>query len=236
MTRTNEIKAFVGHRVHLVRSREVPRLLDWLDEDLRTARVLDVAGGDGYWAGLLRTRAELVVSLDVARHKLSFGSQLRRAPSLVDGDALALPFPDGCFDAVMSVCALEHFSDHIQALSEMARVARPGARLVMSVDAITRGDRYPALLEHHKQRYHVHQTFDRDSITSDLTSVGFEVDEATYMLRGFNERIYLAASRILPSWAWNALAVLAPVTAAIDRFSTDDNGALLLIRATKVAS
>ena len=49
-------------------------------------------------------------------------------------------------------------------------------------------------------------------------------------------RIYLAASRMLPSWAWNALAVLAPVTAAIDRFSADDNGALLLIRATKVAS
>lgn len=234
MTRADEIKAFVGHRVHLVRSREVPRLLSWLDKDLNSAHVLDVAGGDGYWAGLLRKRGATVVSLDMARHKLAFGSRLQSAPALVDGDALALPFPDACFDAVMSVCALEHFSDHVAAISEMARVLRPGAGLVMSVDAITGGHRHPELLEHHKQRYHVQQTFTRESITTDLTNAGFQVDRATYMLRGVNERLYLATSKLSPSWSWNALAVLAPITAAIDRFTTDDNGALLLIRATKM--
>ena len=234
MTRAAEVKAFVAHRVHLVRAREVPRLLGWLDRDLRSARVLDVAGGDGYWAGLLRKRGAFVVSLDMARGKLEFGHGLKGAPALVDGDALALPFPDESFDAVMSVCALEHFSDHIAAIAEMARVLRPGASLVMSVDAITGGDRYPALLEHHKQRYHVHQTFERDSITADLTGLGFDVDEATYILRGMSERIYLMGSKLSPKWSWNALAVLAPVTAAIDRFTKDDNGALLLIRATKL--
>jgi SAM-dependent methyltransferase len=233
MTQAEEIKAFVGHRVHLVRSREVPRLFSWLDQDLRSARVLDVAGGDGYWAGLLRKRGAHVVSLDMATHKLASGRRLRGAPSLVDGDALALPFPDDCFDAVMSVCALEHFFDHIQAITEMARVLRPGATLVMSVDTLTDGDRYPELLAHHMERYHVQQTFTRDAITADLMSVGFEVDRATYMLRGVNQRLYLAGSRLKPKWSWNALAVLAPIAAAIDRFTADDNGALLLIRATK---
>ena len=42
--------AFAGHQIHFCRYREAGALLRWLGDDLRGQRVLDVAGGDGYWA------------------------------------------------------------------------------------------------------------------------------------------------------------------------------------------
>ncbi len=45
-----DVVAFAGHEVHLCRYRETRTLLRWLGPDLRGLRVLDVAGGDGYWA------------------------------------------------------------------------------------------------------------------------------------------------------------------------------------------
>ena len=43
--------AVAGHEVHVCRYREARTLPRWLGEDLRGLRVLDVAAGDGYWAG-----------------------------------------------------------------------------------------------------------------------------------------------------------------------------------------
>ena len=48
--------AFAGHEVHVCRYREARTLLRWLGADLRGLRVLDVAGGDGYWAARARAR------------------------------------------------------------------------------------------------------------------------------------------------------------------------------------
>jgi SAM-dependent methyltransferase len=46
--------------------------------------------------------------------------------------ALAMPFEDGCFDAVVCFAAFPHFTDKGLALREMARVARPGAMIVVA--------------------------------------------------------------------------------------------------------
>ena len=50
----------------------------------------------------------------------------RRVP-LVAGDALALPFADGAFDAVTISFGLRNVADPDAALAELARVTRPGA-------------------------------------------------------------------------------------------------------------
>ena len=129
--------AVAGHEVHVCRYREARTLLRWLGEDLRGLRVLDVAGGDGYWAGQARRRGARAVALDLAGAKLRYGRQLASAPALIEGDALQLPFADASFDRVMSICAIEHFDDGGRALDEMARVLAPGGELVMSADALT---------------------------------------------------------------------------------------------------
>jgi len=50
--------------------------------------------------------------------------------SWVRGDGQALPFPDATFDAVASAFVLRNFADLGRALAEMARVVRPGGRVV----------------------------------------------------------------------------------------------------------
>lgn len=101
--RLSDVVAFMGHQVHVCRFREAGTLLRWMGGDLRGKRVLDVAGGDGYWAGQARRRGAQAVSIDLARGKMRYGQRLATPPALIEGDALALPFADASFDAVLSV-------------------------------------------------------------------------------------------------------------------------------------
>jgi ubiquinone/menaquinone biosynthesis C-methylase UbiE len=50
---------------------------------------------------------------------------------VVLGDALALPYPDGHFDAAVCVRVLHHFPDPAPLLEELGRVIRPGGVLVL---------------------------------------------------------------------------------------------------------
>jgi SAM-dependent methyltransferase len=51
----------------------------------------------------------------------------------VQGDALALPFPDDAFDRVIASEILEHIPDDEQAMAELARVLRPGGTMAITV-------------------------------------------------------------------------------------------------------
>jgi ubiquinone/menaquinone biosynthesis C-methylase UbiE len=226
--------AFAGHQVHVCRYREAGTLLRWLGSDLRGKRVLDVAGGDGYWAGQARRRGAFAVNIDIAGHKLVRGAHLANAPAQVLGDALKLPFPDGSFDRVLSICAIEHFDDGPQALSEIARVLAPGGELVMSADTLSRKSRWPSLFEAHSQRYHVQRTYTHGQLTELLDARGLDVEEYTYQFRSdWSERLYLTLSAHGGKVGFNAAAPLAPLVAASDRLTHRDQGAIVLIRARR---
>jgi SAM-dependent methyltransferase len=96
-------------------------------------KLLDVAIGDGVYTGWL-PRDWSVVGVDVSTVQLAScrernaGRNLR----LVLGEAEVMPFRDRQFDAVLSIGGFNHFSDPEAALREMARVARPGAPIVVS--------------------------------------------------------------------------------------------------------
>jgi len=51
----------------------------------------------------------------------------------VQGDALALPFPDGTFDRVIASEVLEHIPDDLAAMRELSRVLRPGGTMAVTV-------------------------------------------------------------------------------------------------------
>jgi len=226
--------AVAGHEVHVCRYREARTLLDWLGEDLRGLRVLDVAGGDGYWAAQARRRGAWAVALDLADAKLRRGSQLSAPPALVEGDALDLPFADGSFDRVMSICAIEHFDDGARALGEMARVLAPGGELVMSADALTLAGRWPRLYRAHCERYHVKRTYSHQELADLLAARGLTVIEHGYQFRAsWAQRMYLGLSAYGGKIGFNAAAPAVPLVAASDRGARGDGGAIVLVRARR---
>jgi len=229
-----DVVAVAGHEVHVCRYREARTLLRWLGEDLRGLRVLDVAGGDGYWAARARGRGAWAVALDLAAAKLSRGSQLSAPPALIEGDALSLPFADASFDRVMSVCAIEHFDDGARALDEMARVLAPGGELVMSADALTMAQRWPRLYRAHCERYHVKRTYSHAELAALLSARGLDVIAHEYQFRSlWAQRMYLSLSAYGGKFGFNAAVPAAPLVAVSDRAAPDDGGAIVLVRARR---
>lgn len=228
----DDFVASVGHQVHVCRFREARTLLRWLGRDLRGRTVLDVAGGDGYWAAQARRRGARAVSVDLARHKLRRGRRLREAPSLVEGDALRLPLRDASVDKVLSICAIEHFADGPAALAEMARVLKPRGELVLSADALTRRDEWPHLFAAHRRRFAVRRTYTHDELGKLLDAVGLDVVEHSYQFRSrAAERGYLTLSARGGPFAFNAAAPLTPLVALSDARQPNAQGAIVLIRA-----
>jgi len=97
------------------------------------AHVLDVAAGPGNVAvELVRQGAAQVTALDLSFNMLWEGARRGHVGiSWVNGDALALPFPDAAFDAVTISFGLRNVPDPEAALAEFARVTRPGGRVVV---------------------------------------------------------------------------------------------------------
>jgi demethylmenaquinone methyltransferase/2-methoxy-6-polyprenyl-1,4-benzoquinol methylase len=96
-------------------------------------RVLDLAAGTGVSTVELRRDGARPVACDFSLGMLRTGrsSGSRRRLPFVAGDAMHLPFTDGCFDAVTIAFGLRNVADPTAALREMARVVRPGGRLVV---------------------------------------------------------------------------------------------------------
>jgi SAM-dependent methyltransferase len=97
---------------------------------------LDVATGAGHTALALAPHVARVVACDLTEAMLAETARNAAARGLANvavrkGSAEALPFPDGSFDIVTVRHAPHHFADIRGAVREMARVARPGARVIV---------------------------------------------------------------------------------------------------------
>jgi len=93
--------------------------------------VLDLGAGTGVSTEELAQSGATVVGLDISQGMLRAGKRARPTTTLLAGDALALPFADASFDAVTISFGLRNIHDTAGALTEMARVTRPGGRVVI---------------------------------------------------------------------------------------------------------
>jgi demethylmenaquinone methyltransferase / 2-methoxy-6-polyprenyl-1,4-benzoquinol methylase len=93
--------------------------------------VLDLAAGTGVSTEELATSGATVVGVDISQGMLRAGKRVRPDVTLLAGDALALPFADATFDAVTISFGLRNVNDTAAALAEMARVTKPGGRVVI---------------------------------------------------------------------------------------------------------
>ncbi|GAA2893623.1 demethylmenaquinone methyltransferase [Pseudonocardia halophobica] len=92
-------------------------------------RVLDLAAGTAVSTVELAKSGAWTVAADFSLGMLKAGAQ-RPVPK-VAADALHLPFADDAFDAVTISFGLRNVADTARALAELARVTRPGGRLVV---------------------------------------------------------------------------------------------------------
>jgi demethylmenaquinone methyltransferase/2-methoxy-6-polyprenyl-1,4-benzoquinol methylase len=94
-------------------------------------RVLDLGAGTGVSTLELARSGALAVGADISVGMLQAGREKRPEATLLAADALHLPFADETFDAVTISFALRNIADTTAALREMARVTKPGGRLVV---------------------------------------------------------------------------------------------------------
>ena len=98
--------------------------------------LLDVGCGTGHYFPLLKRHARNLAGVDICAPMVAEAQELIREKGLADcsvaeGSALDLPFDDNTMDVVFSWDFLHHVPDVPRAVSEIARVLRPGGRYVV---------------------------------------------------------------------------------------------------------
>ena len=126
----------------------------------RGERVLDVACGTGVVARLAAQQVGStgrIIGLDRDAKRLAVARSLPPVPGVSlewqESNALAIPFANASFDALLCQQGLQFFPDRPAALREMHRALVPGGRLILSVwGSLEQCPGYAALvgaLEHH---------------------------------------------------------------------------------------
>lgn len=154
----------------------------------------DEAFGEGLASWLAESEAARVVMIDVSRPTLEAAQARSRAVTAVGGDARALPFRAGAFDAAVSLSTLDHFATREElerGIEELARVLEPGAPLVITLDnpgnpIVAIRNRLP---QHWLRRsglvpYPVGVTIGRHDLVAALERAGFAVREVRAILHG----------------------------------------------------
>ena len=108
---------------------------DWLPPDGAGATILDVGVGTGRLMRAVGKRwpAADLIGVDPARGMLAQSHAATRGlanePRLLQGDADAIPLPDGVVDVALSSFVLQLVPDRAAALRDIRRLLRPGGHL-----------------------------------------------------------------------------------------------------------
>lgn len=120
------------------RSRKFEGIWSLLAEYLPCGSFLDAGCGDGRYLVAVGRQADRLAGVDLSERILATSQEaLERAglnAELRQGNLEALPFPDAEFELVLCAQVIEHLLAPDKGLAELARVLKPGGRLVLSTD------------------------------------------------------------------------------------------------------
>lgn len=160
-------------------------------------RLLDIGCGTGANLPMLRHavgKEGRVTAMDFSPLALEFARAHPESSgvTLLQGDALHLPFQDESFHVLTMLDVLEHLSDDRRALDEVRRVLKPGGALVFSVPA------YQHLWSAHDEALHHFRRYEYRDLRRLLIESGFEVHRLSF------------AMSIMPPIAWLWRKVILP--------------------------
>lgn len=105
--------------------------------------ILEVGCGTGHWVIELQSLVQRIVGLDYSFGMLEQAHAQSSQLLLTNGDANHLPFPSGSFDLVLSLNALQHYTDQRAFITEARRLLRPGGALaIVNLDPHIGRDRW----------------------------------------------------------------------------------------------
>ncbi len=114
--------------------------------DIRPGQLLLDAGcGEGRHCFGSQSRGARVVGLDLDLSAMRMPSKVLRKQgrekgrlgAMLQGDAFHLPFADESFDRIICSEVMEHVHDYRGAARELARVAKPGAKIAITIPTAT---------------------------------------------------------------------------------------------------
>ena len=115
-----------------VRRRRVDRLLAQIVDQPRD--ILDLGAGTGWLSERLDRGGHRVTAIDTRPEGLDELRQRAPGVTTIRGDVALLPLADATADVALLLDVLEHVDD-LQAMSEVARVLRPGGHSLITVPA-----------------------------------------------------------------------------------------------------
>jgi SAM-dependent methyltransferase len=122
-----------------------------------------------------------------------------------------LPFPERRFDLILATDVIEHLDDDRRALSELRRVAAPGARLIVTVPA------YNWLWSRHDESHHHRRRYTMRRLRERVTVTGWEPRASSYYYATLLPAVAaVRAVRKLPARG-NGRSDLALTPAGLDR-------------------
>lgn len=147
---------------------------------------LDVACGTGLFTRSIARNMRLVYGVDISMGMLEKAAEYAEREKIHNvqfarSRADRLPFADDLFDGVVCCGALHLFPDTRQALGEMGRVTKRGARLAVMTFVNRRFFRFERVREHLRRDHGVH-VFDPEELNGYLSQTGFK--NFTYNIYG----------------------------------------------------
>ena len=166
---------------------EYEAIVDRIAADRSNPRILDWGCGWGQVSDMLRRAGLSVDSYDYrgpgAPDALAVLPRFPHVSAYLSSDPVALPYDDGCFDAVLSCGVLEHVSDPDGSLTELRRVLKPQGTLYV-YKLPNRSSYLERIARAAGMYYHGQDPHDRlytlGSAQTLLVRHGYEVLEARY--------------------------------------------------------
>lgn len=138
--------------------------------------VLDVGGGTGGVSARIARNGTRAVVAEPDRYLVDHGRRKYRDVRFVRASGQALPFPDGCADAVLLIEVLHHVPDDRPVLAEAARVVRPGGRVLIEEFEFSGRLRYVAGYWMEKLLSNGVWPRTREGLCAELEALGFRAE------------------------------------------------------------